>query len=586
MRIGEVEQQTGLPRKTIRFYEQKGLLAVERSENSYREYDDGMVTRLKTIGILRRAGISIADMQLWTDGVITTQEMLRKRLHELKDSVDNAADQVKLCRNLLAGTDFESLFGDLRDLHEEDAPDNPERAAAENEPALLGIDIGTTTISAVVLAIPSHRSVGVYTIASGASLPETEPFAKTQDAAGIMERVGKLIDALLHRCPTIYAIGFTGQMHGIVYMDENGALLSPLYTWEDSRAGTVYGNIAPSTCEVIRERTGYHIPPGYGLATHLDLLRHGMVPAGAAKLATIMDYAACRLTGRKAPLCHVTNAASFGFFTPENGFDTEALGKLGVDLTMLPEYTAENTVVGTYRGIPVSVAIGDNQASFLGSVQHPSETVLINFGTGSQITLLHDSGSPFSPTPEIEVRPYLSGKSLISGSALCGGRAYALLESFFRAYSVACGLPDTEQYEVMNRLAAQAIKEDTHLSVQTTFCGIRSDHTVRGAVGGIGEDNLTPGALIAGTLYGMAEELYAMFRKMPSERIREVVVSGNAVRKNPALRQVLTRVFGMQIAIPVPMEEAAYGAALFAYKTVEPDADLQKFYTYTMETEE
>ena len=138
----------------------------------------------------------------------------------------------------------------------------------------------------------------------------------------------------------------------------------------------------------------------------------------------------------------------------------------------------------------------------------------------------------------------------------------------------------------MNRLAAQAIKEDTHLSVQTTFCGIRSDHTVRGAVGGIGEDNLTPGALIAGTLYGMAEELYAMFRKMPSERIRAVVVSGNAVRKNPALRQVLTRVFGMQIAIPVPMEEAAYGAALFAYKTVEPYADLQKFYTYTMETEE
>ena len=36
MRIGEVEQQTGLPRKTIRFYESKGLLSVERSENSYR----------------------------------------------------------------------------------------------------------------------------------------------------------------------------------------------------------------------------------------------------------------------------------------------------------------------------------------------------------------------------------------------------------------------------------------------------------------------------------------------------------------------------------------------------------------------
>ena len=77
-----------------------------------------------------------------------------------------------------------------------------------------------------------------------------------------------------------------------------------------------------------------------------------------------------------------------------------------------------------------------------------------------------------------------------------------------------------------------------------------------------------------------------MFQKMPTERIRKVVVSGNAARKNPALRQVLNCVFGMQIAIPVHREEAAYGAALFAYQVTEPGADIQRFYTYTIETEE
>ncbi len=586
MRIGEVEQQTGLPRKTIRFYEQKGLLAVERSENSYREYDEGMLTRLKTIAILRRAGISVVDLQLWTDGVITTKEMLRKRLHELKDSVDTAADQVKLCQNLLAGSDFASLFDDLQEPDVDDAPDGTEQTTAENEPALLGIDIGTTTISAVVLTIPTHRLRGVYTIASGADLPETLPFAKTQDAAGIVNRIDKLIDALLHRCPTICAIGITGQMHGIVYMDENGKLLSPLYTWEDNRAGEEYDGVVPSTCVRIREKTGWLLPPGYGLATHIDLLRHGKVPPNAAKLATIMDYAVCHLTGRKTPLCHVTNAASLGFFTPSHRFDTKSMLECGVEPSILPAYTAENAIAGTIRGIPVSLAIGDNQASFMGSVQQPEETVLINFGTGSQITILHDEHTEFQPTSEIEVRPYLCGQRLISASALCGGRAYALLESFFRAYSVTCGLPDTEQYEVMNRLAAQALRENVHLSVQTTFCGIRSDHTIRGAITGIGEENLTPGALIAGTLCGMAEELYAMFQKMPTERIRKVVVSGNAVRKNPALRQVLNRVFGMEIAIPIHREEAAYGAALFAYQATEPGADIQRFYTYTIETEE
>ena len=590
MRIGEVEQQTGLPRKTIRFYEAKGLLAVERSENAYREYDEAMVKRLKSIALLRRAGISIADMQLWTDGVITTREMLRKSLHELKNSVDTAADQVKLCRNLLAGYDFESLFGDLRDLSEEDTPDNADRCAAENGPTLLGIDIGTTTISAVVLDIQTHKTVGVYTIASGADLPKEAPFAKIQDAAGIMERVQKLIDALLHRCPTITAVGFTGQMHGIVYMDLTGELLSPLYTWEDSRAGAVYGGVSGSTCDHIRETTGWVVPPGYGLATHIDLLRHDRVPKKAAKIATIMDYAVCRLTGKTEPLCHVTNGASLGFFTPEGTFDIASLAKLSMDPAILPECTAENRIVGTYRGIPVAVAIGDNQASFFGSVQHPTSAALINFGTGSQITMSTEGENGgkilFQATPEIEIRPYLHGQYLLSGSALCGGRAYALLESFFRTYSIACGLPDTEQYELMNKLAAESIAAGEHLHVETTFCGVRSDHTVRGAITQIGEENLKPGALIAGVLFGMAEELHGMFSVMPNDGIRELVVSGNAVRKNPALRMVLRQVFGLPIVIPVHREEAAYGSALFAWQTIEPNADLSDFYTYTTEKEE
>lgn len=585
MRIGEVEQETGLPRKTIRYYESKGLLSVERSENSYREYDSDMVKRLKTIAIYRRAGISIADIQLWTDGVITTQEMLKKRLHELKDSVDAAADQVKLCHNLLAGTDMEKMFCEVQDLSETEASDVNEKESNNiKEPSLLGIDIGTTTISAVILSITSYRLTSVYTIPSVADLPSKDRFTKTQDAVRIMERVKRLIDALLHRCPTIRAIGITGQMHGIVYTDENGILLSPLFTWEDNRAGAVYGGFEKSTCEWIHEAIGYQIPPGYGLATHIDLVRHGMVPKNASQIGTIMDYAVCELTGHTDPVCHISNAASLGFFKPGTGFNCAALERLGVQPSILPQTTSENRIVGNYRGIPVAVAIGDNQASFLGAVLHPERTALINFGTGSQITMLYDENHAFQPTAEIEMRPYLQDRYLLSGSALCGGRAYALLESFFRTYAAACGLPETEQYETMNKLAWESIAKDEHLYVRTTFCGIRSDHTVRGAVTGIGEDNLTPGGLIAGVLYGMAEELYEMYRKMGGAK--ELVVSGNAARKNPALRQVLNRVFGMQIAIPVHMEEAAYGSALFAWKTIEPYADLSDFYTYTTEKEE
>ena len=49
---------------------------------------------------------------------------------------------------------------------------------------------------------------------------------------------------------------------------------------------------------------------------------------------------------------------------------------------------------------------------------------------------------------------------------------------------------------------------------------------------------------------------------------------------------VLRQVFGLPIVIPAHREEAAYGSALFAWQTIEPNADLSDFYTYTTEKEE
>ena len=80
MRIKDVENRTGLSRKCIRFYEAKGLLNVKRSDNSYREYDEPVIARLQTIAVLRQAGVSISDIQLWQDQVISREEMLQKRI--------------------------------------------------------------------------------------------------------------------------------------------------------------------------------------------------------------------------------------------------------------------------------------------------------------------------------------------------------------------------------------------------------------------------------------------------------------------------------------------------------------------------
>lgn len=421
----------------------------------------------------------------------------------------------------------------------------------------LGLDIGTTTISAVVLDTEEGSLIASRTVKSEADIPSPHPWEKMQDAALIERKARGMLEELLSRYPGIDSIGITGQMHGIVYLDAEGQLVSPLYTWQDQRSAAV--------CGKLQEATGYRLAPGYGLTTHCALLETGGVPAGAKKLCTIMDYLAFALCGRKALKIHSTNAASLGFFSlEENRFDETALQKAGVGPEILPTVTGETEILGHYRGIPVAVAIGDNQASFLGSAARPETTALANFGTGSQISLLTDKLPETCDRGEFEVRPFLPGSWLVCGSALCGGRAYALLERFFRCFAVACGAADEEQYAILNTLAEEGLARNDLPSVVTTFCGTRSDPGACGSVSGLNEENFTPAAFAAGTLLGMARELRQMLENMPGGNVTALAASGNAVRKKPALKKALEMVFGMPVLIPAHQEEAAFGAALFA----------------------
>ena len=113
-------------------------------------------------------------------------------------------------------------------------------------------------------------------------------------------------------------------------------------------------------------------------------------------------------------------------------------------------------------GIPVTVALGDNQAAFFGSVRDEQNDLSVNYGTGSQISLCVNAAFP-TPVLPLERRPYIEGRALLNGSALCGGRAYALLEKFIRAVREA----DTEQYGFLNALAEKGLAVQKPLEVHT-----------------------------------------------------------------------------------------------------------------------
>lgn len=65
LKIGEVAQQSGLPSKTVRYYDDIGLLAptVERSEAGYRLFSPTVLNRLAFIRQAQSLGLSLAEIQ-------------------------------------------------------------------------------------------------------------------------------------------------------------------------------------------------------------------------------------------------------------------------------------------------------------------------------------------------------------------------------------------------------------------------------------------------------------------------------------------------------------------------------------------
>ena len=424
-----------------------------------------------------------------------------------------------------------------------------------------GIDIGTTTISILLLDPDKKTLIGRRTMEHNSFCEGDAADSRLQDPEQIWSITRGALRELFAEYGKPDVIGLTGQMHGILYVDQEGNAVSPLFTWQDGRGNQPLAG-GKSPVELIYEKTGEKTYTGYGWVTHFYNRMENLVPEKTAFLCTIADYLGMKLTGRKRPLIHSSMAASLGFYDLERKqFKTDLLEALGMECSMAPEITDRAAVLGEFRGVPVYAAIGDNQASVLGAAGKEPGSILVNMGTGGQISVVTDRMIRISG---IETRPFLDGTYLLAGSSLCGGRAYAVLEKFFRLYAEAAGMEDRAQYEIMDKILRTVQGEDK-LQVRTTFQGTRTDPGLLGSIEGIREENFTPAALIRGVLEGMAQELYDMYCEMKPWINTETTVmtaSGNGFRKNRHLLEAFEKVFHKKLVLSPYQEEAACGAAL------------------------
>lgn len=103
MKINEVEQQVGVTKKNIRFYEQQGLLHPRRNkENGYREYDEADVDCLKKVKLLRKLSLPIEEIRKIQSGELLLTDSLRRQIIVLEREKTNLTETSELCHTILA----------------------------------------------------------------------------------------------------------------------------------------------------------------------------------------------------------------------------------------------------------------------------------------------------------------------------------------------------------------------------------------------------------------------------------------------------------------------------------------------------
>ncbi|MER6095838.1 MerR family transcriptional regulator [Streptomyces sp. NPDC001728] len=105
MRIGELSERTGTPRRLLRYYEEQGLIVADRQPNGYRVYDGSNVDRVMQIRGLLDAGLPTRIIKqilpcLNKPRIIHFPDATPEMLATLEDERDRMTERIRcLTRN-------------------------------------------------------------------------------------------------------------------------------------------------------------------------------------------------------------------------------------------------------------------------------------------------------------------------------------------------------------------------------------------------------------------------------------------------------------------------------------------------------
>lgn len=299
---------------------------------------------------------------------------------------------------------------------------------------ILGIDIGTSSIKSMLL----DTEKGVIAVKAkeySVDIPQTDYAEQSPQMwwSSLVETLGWMKENYKTAYENIAAVGYSGQMHGLVLVGENGNPVRPAIIWLDQRAGKQLADInSLISKEEMGETFCNRVSSGFAFPSLLWVKE--TEPEIFSEVKNILcpkDYLRLKMTGNIG--AEVVDASSTGIFsTAKRDWAWEIIDKFALPREIFPPVSESGDIAGVISkscaeetglpaGIPVIFGAGDQPAQSIGNGVIQDGKLICNIGTGGQISAFIKS-----PVYDRQLRTNtfchaIRDSYTIFGATLCGG---------------------------------------------------------------------------------------------------------------------------------------------------------------------
>lgn len=436
----------------------------------------------------------------------------------------------------------------------------------------LGIDVSTTATKALLV---DGAGSPIGSASAEYPLDTPRPLWSEQDPASWWKAAVTAIRTVLRETGVdpnaIRGVGLTGQMHGLVLLDEKGKVLRPAILWNDQRT--------QAQCDRIHETfgkqrfiertgnvalTGFTAPKALWVREHepeiFKRARHLLLPKDAVRYELTDEFATDAADGSGTVLMDLKSRTWSREITDALGIPFDWLPRIaeGPEVTgrVSPRAAA---LTGLPAGIPVVGGGGDQAAQAVGVGAVSEGIAALTLGT-SGVVFATSPGPLYEPQGRLHAFCHsVPGRWHLMGVMLS---AAGSLRWFRDTFAPGTG------YDALLKPAEDIPAGCEGLLFLPYLTGERTPHPdplARGAFAGLTLRHRLP-HLTRSVLEGVAFGLRDSFELMKSAglaRIGQIRVSGGGAR-SALWRQILADVFACELVTVDTTEGAALGAALLA----------------------